>query len=244
MSRRNVALDKGSKLRARLASWSRRPQFDRAALQEISGLQTRRLRELACKGQFLPGNFPVMNAIGTQTIGEFYLIIRGKEAGMVLSFIKEAHVPDSVEKQLEALPSLSRADLSKLWQQLFNSAPDPKIRRPAMIRFVSYRIQEQTYGSLSATSERRLRHLAGATAGVSNLKISSAPKIRPGTRLVREWQDQVHLVNVENKGYEYRGARYRSLSEIARQITGTRWSGPLFFGIKSKQDNRTAKEIQ
>jgi Protein of unknown function (DUF2924) len=62
---------------------------------------------------------------------------------------------------------------------------------------------------------------------------TSAPKIAPGTRFIREWQNQVHLVNVEAKGYEYRGVRYRSLSEIARRITGTRWSGPLFFGVQT-----------
>jgi Protein of unknown function (DUF2924) len=104
------------------------------------------------------------------------------------------------------------------------------------------RSNQKTYGSLSATSERRLRQHAGAVAGNSNLKISG--RIHPDTRLVREWQNQVHLVNVEAKGYEYRGVRYRSLSEIARLITGTRWSGPLFFGLKSKHENRTAKEVQ
>ncbi len=162
---------------------------------------------------------------------------------MVVWF-KETFMPDSVEKQVETLPNLPRGDLAKLWQKLFNSVADPKIRRPAMIRFLAYRIQEQAYGSLSATSERQLRQLEAAVAGNLNLKTSSAPKIQPGTRLVREWQNQVHLVNVETNGYEYRGTRYRSLSQIARQITGTRWSGPLFFGIKSKQDDPVSKEIQ
>jgi len=153
-------------------------------------------------------------------------------------------MPDSVEEQLETLPSLCRGDLAQLWQKLFHSVPDPKIRRLSMIRFLAYRIQEQAYGSLSATSERRLRQLEGAVTGNSNLKTSPAPKIHPGTRLVREWQNQVHLLNVETKGYQYRGVRYRSLSEIARLITGTRWSGPLFFGLKSTQDSRASKEIQ
>jgi hypothetical protein len=151
-------------------------------------------------------------------------------------------MPDSVERQLETLPDLPRADLAEMWQKLFNSAPDPKIRKPAMIRFLAYRIQEQAYGSLATISARRLRQLEGSTAGNSNLKTSSAKKIHPGTRLVREWQNQVHLVNVESKGYEYQGIRYRSLSEIARLITGTRWSGPLFFGLKDKQNNQ--KEVQ
>jgi hypothetical protein len=150
---------------------------------------------------------------------------------------------DSVEKRLETLSNLSRANLARLWQELFKSAPNPKIRRPAMVRFVAYRIQEEAYGSLTSANERRLRQLAGTIAGDVTLKIS-APKIRPGTRLVREWQGQVHLVNVEAKGYDYRGTRYQSLSEIARLITGTRWSGPLFFGIKSNRDTRMAKGIQ
>ena len=69
-------------------------------------------------------------------------------------------MPDSVEKRLETLPDLSRADLAQLWQKLFLSVPDPRIRRPSMIRFLAYRIQEQAYGSLSVMSERRLRQLS------------------------------------------------------------------------------------
>jgi Protein of unknown function (DUF2924) len=151
---------------------------------------------------------------------------------------------DSVEKQLEVLAGLSRRDLVRLWQKLFNSSTNPRIRRRALIRFVAYRIQEQAYGSLSTTGERRLRQLAGEVAGTSNPKTPTGRKISPGTRLVREWQNQVHLVNVEAKGYEYRGIRYRSLSEIARLITGSRWSGPLFFGLKNKSNNLAVKEIQ
>jgi len=149
-------------------------------------------------------------------------------------------MPNSVETQLETLPSLPRGHLAQLWHQLFHCVPDPKIRKPAMIQFLAYRIQEQAYGSLSTTSERRLRQLAEAVARNSNPE--PFRRIPPGTRLVREWQNQVHLVNVESRGYEYRGVRYRSLSEIARLITGTRWSGPLFFGLKNKPDNN--KEVQ
>ena len=72
-------------------------------------------------------------------------------------------------------------------------------------------------------------------------RVSQRPAIKPGTRLIRQWKDQVHIVNVEEGNYEYRGARYESLSEIARLITGTRWSGPLFFGLKSSQKAPEAK---
>ena len=148
----------------------------------------------------------------------------------------------AIADRLFCLATLNKAELCELWRKVFNSAPEPKIRKPAMIRFLGYRIQEQAYGSLSAASERRLRQLEGSSAGNLDPKATSAQKVHPGTRLVREWQNQVHLVNVELKGYEYRGARYRSLSEIARLITGTRWSGPLFFGLKDKQNNQ--KEVQ
>ena len=67
--------------------------------------------------------------------------------------------------------------------------------------------------------------------------VSTRPPIKPGTRLVRQWKEQVHVVEVEAEGYEYRGARYENLSEIARLITGTRWSGPAFFGLKAKPSN-------
>ena len=64
-------------------------------------------------------------------------------------------------------------------------------------------------------------------------EISDAPSFKPGTRLIRQWQDRTHIVTVEENGYEYQGSRYQSLSEVARLVTGTRWSGPSFFGLKS-----------
>jgi len=79
-------------------------------------------------------------------------------------------------------------------------------------------------------------NLCGAA---SNARISSVPGIKPGTRLVRQWRGQVHVVNVEEKDFEYKGALYQSLSEIARLITGTRWSGPLFFGLKGELNSRS-----
>jgi hypothetical protein len=113
-----------------------------------------------------------------------------------------------------------------------------------MILILAYRLQEQAFGSLSSISRRRLRHLARAFEANLSGSISAIPAIKPGTRLVRQWRDQVHLVNVEASGYEYQGAKYQSLSEIARLITGTRWSGPLFFGLKGEHSNSKTKEAQ
>jgi hypothetical protein len=152
-------------------------------------------------------------------------------------------MPEAIDSRLAELPKLDRAGVSQLWHQVFD-APPPKLRRHLLISILAYRLQEQVFGSLSATSRGRLRQLARAVASDSNAVASATPSIRPGTRLVRQWGDQVHLVNVEARGYEYQGVRYQSLSEIARLITGTRWSGPLFFGLKSKPIGNKSKEAQ
>ena len=139
-------------------------------------------------------------------------------------------MPDPIAKRLAALPKLSNAALSNLWGQLFRSPP-PRLRRELMLCILAYRMQEQGFGSLNAESRSRLRQLARTFANDAETAIPSVPGIKPGTRLLRQWQDKVHVVHVAEKSYEYKGSRYQSLSEIARLITGTRWSGPAFFGI-------------
>jgi Protein of unknown function (DUF2924) len=147
-------------------------------------------------------------------------------------------MPDSsIVKRLASLSMLSLPALCDLWQQLFKKEPPPEIRKDLMLRIVGHRLQEQEFGGLSDAGCRRLRQLAATFEADPNAVVSSWPPIKPGTRLVRQWKEQVHVVEVETEGYEYRGARYENLSEIARLITGTRWSGPLFFGLKAKQSN-------
>jgi hypothetical protein len=153
-------------------------------------------------------------------------------------------MPDLVEKRLAALPTLSKAALCDLWQQFFDSKPPSKLRRDLMIPILAYRIQEHAFGSLSARSRERIRQLSQAFEKGNDPPAARAPRIRPGTRLVRQWGDVVYLVNVHTNGYEYQGTRYQSLSEIARLITGTRWSGPLFFGIKKESTNAQSEEAQ
>lgn len=153
-------------------------------------------------------------------------------------------MPDPIGQRLAILPKLSKTALRELWKQLFSTPPPPQVRRRLMIPILAYRLQEQAFGSLRAASRGRLRQLAQEFENNSDVAVSSIPSIRPGTRLVRQWGDQVHLVNVEANGYEYQGARYQSLSGIARLITGTHWSGPLFFGIKSNETNSKSKDAQ
>ncbi len=100
---------------------------------------------------------------------------------------------------------------------------------------LAYKLQEQAYGGLKPEVKRRLRELAAGLHRDSKKTAAQRRdplRIKPGTRLIRQWEGQTHHVTVGEAGFEYNGERYKSLSAIARLITGTRWSGPLFFGLK------------
>jgi hypothetical protein len=145
-----------------------------------------------------------------------------------------------IGNQLSELPQLSRSELSELWRRLFETDPPREVQKDLILQFVAYRLQERECGALSERSRRRLCELKDAIQAESNKAFSFGCSIKPGTRLIRQWRGQVHVVNIEDESYEYKGIRYKSLSEIARLITGTRWSGPLFFGLKNKPAERRA----
>lgn len=149
----------------------------------------------------------------------------------------------NLTQQLDSLPNLARPALAKLWRQLFKKDPPPELRKDLLSRILAHRLQEEKFGGLSEPGRRRLRQLIAVFDANPRATGFKHPLIKAGTRLVRQWKEQVHVVEVESEGYEYRGARYESLSEIARLITGTRWSGPLFFGIKNHQTKK-AREVQ
>jgi DUF2924 family protein len=137
-----------------------------------------------------------------------------------------------VSERLKSLPGMGKPALCKLWRQLFKEPVPDHVRRELMVRILAYRIQEQAFGGLNTKTRRRLRQLARTFAEDPKASLPNARPIKPGTRLIRQWQGKTYQVTVGDLGYEYDGKRYGSLSEIARLITGTRWSGPLFFGLK------------
>lgn len=144
---------------------------------------------------------------------------------------------DTVLKQIAELPSLPYGRLKEMWKEYFGVEP-PAYRRGFLIRGLAHRIQELAYGGLSDAHQARLDALVEeAEAERSGKKPrKKAPKgeqMITGTRLIREWKGVDHEVTVIEGGFEYQGRRYRSLSAIARAITGTRWNGPLFFGLRS-----------
>jgi hypothetical protein len=140
-----------------------------------------------------------------------------------------------VSERLKTLPAMSKPALSRLWEELFNKPVPQRIRKELMVRILAYRIQEQAFGGLNPKTRRRLDQIACALSKGQNTAITDIARLKPGTRLIRSWQGKTHAVTIEESGYQYQGRQYRSLSEIARHITGTQWSGPLFFGLKSRK---------
>ena len=147
--------------------------------------------------------------------------------------------PD-LEAQLGRLPSLETGELRKLWRELFQNPPHPKLRRELLISILSYRLQEKALGGLKPSTARRLRAIADELASGKRNPRSSQLAPRPGTRMVRQWQGKLHEVITLESGFMYDGQKYRSLSEIARVITRTRWSGPAFFGLKKRRTEEAA----
>lgn len=140
---------------------------------------------------------------------------------------------EAAYRLLEQLPTMERKELLRLWRDLFDRIPSPALRRETLIPILAYRIQEKAFGGIKESTVRKLRALAGeSVAGETPAQKSLRPKI--GTRYVREHAGKLHEVTVLESDYEYEGTTYRSLSEIARAITGTKWSGPTFFGLKRR----------
>jgi hypothetical protein len=143
--------------------------------------------------------------------------------------------------EIAALPTLNKAQLLLVWKKNFNQDPPPKLRKELMVPILAYRMQEKEFGGLSHRARKRLREIAQSLGPDKRLHASIAPSVKSGTRLIRSWRGEVHEVSVTDRGFEYRGQHFATLSKIAREITGTRWSGPLFFGTRTKGIRKKAQ---
>ena len=135
------------------------------------------------------------------------------------------------------LSSLSTHALQQRWKKLYDRAPPAHTSRSLLIRAVAFRLQENASGGLKPQVRRMLAQHPGGTPMVAT--VASARPLSPGTRLVREWQGTTHQVLVLDDGVLYRGRRYASLSEVARIISGSRWSGPRFFGLTARNKDKS-----
>jgi hypothetical protein len=138
---------------------------------------------------------------------------------------------NTLELQLAELSGMSPAQLRAKWRDCWRK-PAPDIGPDLLRRGIAWRLQSRVHGDLSSHIKRELERVAERLGRGEELLSSSRTSLKPGTRLVRQWQGRVHHVLVLDDGYEYDATRFSSLTQVATAITGTHWSGPSFFGLK------------
>jgi hypothetical protein len=142
---------------------------------------------------------------------------------------------DAGREALSRLPKLDLRELREEWCHLYKADASPHLSRELLIRAVAYRMQEVALGGLRPELKRQLRQIAQELKQTGAAAKRFRPQLKPGARLMREWQGRTYEVVVLDAGFSWQGTQYRSLSAIARKITGTAWSGPLFFGLKQSR---------
>jgi hypothetical protein len=142
-----------------------------------------------------------------------------------------------VAAQLQGLEQMDNGTLRREWRRLFRAHPPKRVRRELLMLGVAWKIQAEAYGGLSAATRRRLRGLSKALERDGAIGRERVTHLKPGATLIREWHSVTHAVVVLEDGFEWKGRTWRSLSAIAREITGARWSGPRFFGLNGRPEN-------
>ena len=135
-----------------------------------------------------------------------------------------------IPAEVARLDSLALDQLREEWRRLYQTPPPKRLSRDILLRGITYKLQEKAFGGLPKSL---LRKLQSADPGEAPPVPTRRARLsfKPGTRLVREWHGVTHTVVILADGVEWRGQRYRSLSVVAREITGAHWSGPRFFGL-------------
>ena len=144
---------------------------------------------------------------------------------------------EALVSEIAGLSELGIDELRERWKVMFGKAPSQEIGRSFLTRAIAYHLQERAYGGLKPSTRRLLARIAEETMTGSSPKKLQSRMAQSGTILIREWQGNAHRVTMLDDGVSFNGKRYRSLSEVAREITGSRWSGPRFFGLRQSQEN-------
>ncbi len=140
---------------------------------------------------------------------------------------------EALAAEIAGLSKIGTEELRQRWKTMYGKAPSREIGRSFLTRAIAYRLQKRAYGGLKPSTRRLLARAAEGTATAS-AKRPQTRMAQSGTILIREWQGAAHRVTMLDDGVSFNGKRYRSLSEVAREITGSRWSGPRFFGLRSQ----------
>jgi hypothetical protein len=140
---------------------------------------------------------------------------------------------DAPASEIASLSNLDVDELRERWKAICGKAPSREIGRSFLTRAICYRLQERAYGGLKPSTHRLLTRAIEETASASSKK-SQRRRAQTGTILIREWQGTAHRVTMLDDGVSFNGKHYRSLSQVAREITGSCWSRPRFFGLRSR----------
>jgi hypothetical protein len=153
-------------------------------------------------------------------------------------------LPDrrTIDVEIARLRDLDVEGLRNRWHTVLGRRPHPHLPRHLLFRVLAYRLQTDAFGDVDGESQRLLdRSVSPEDAGQRAVELARrTADLRPGTGLGREWNGQMHRVAVLADGFAWNGKTYASLSKVAFAITGTRWSGPRFFGVRDKP-SKTAK---
>jgi Protein of unknown function (DUF2924) len=152
-------------------------------------------------------------------------------------------LPDrkSLDAEIARLRDLGVRELRTRWHTVFGTQPPPHLPRHLLFRVLAYRLQADQLGDLDAETARLLdRSGSPEKAGLRAVSMGDTAELRPGTMLGREWYGQMHRVAVLTEGFAWNGKTYRSLTKVAFAITGARWSGPKFFGLRDKRSKGSA----
>jgi hypothetical protein len=140
---------------------------------------------------------------------------------------------EKLTAEIAGLESLDLSQLRAQWKLLYEIEAPPHLSQDLLRRAIAYRMQENVLGGLKPATRRLLRRVAEDTRVRKPTKVTPTRKVGPNAILIREWGGTRHEVTVLENGAMFRNKRYRSLSQVARAITGSHWSGPLFFGLKA-----------
>jgi len=143
-----------------------------------------------------------------------------------------------ISGEIAALFDLSVSKLKDRWRSVYGTEPPARSSKKLLVSAIAYRIQERAFGGLKPSVRRLLERMSDDAGGrrISHTRLVTRPST--GTVLIRDWQGKIHHVTVLERGVTYRKKNYRSLSQVARVITGCRWSGPLFFGLRGRSKER------
>ena len=138
-------------------------------------------------------------------------------------------------REIAALSDLTIDELKDRWRSNYDCAPPGRCSKKLLVAAIAYRLQERAFGGIKPSVLRQLERLADGNGQLQTVPSRPVTGASTGTVLIRDWRGTSHQVTVLQRGVLYRKENYRSLSQVARVITGTRWSGPLFFGLRSRR---------